>query len=186
MIAWNSASSSANDVRMRHAVRGCERADLAAHLDAVAVARAARRARRRRGRAAGCGRRPRSCGARLADHLDVALGLEQVAQTSTHDLVIVEEEHADSSSLGHGLIFVVGVGTSDPQRGIDRSVALGESFTRKECAMKALVYHGPGQKAWEEVPDPTSSSPTPTRSSASMPSRSAAPTCTSSRATSLR
>src|SRR3954471_17410148 len=26
--------------------------------------------------------------------------------------------------------------------------------------MKALVYHGPGQKAWEEVPDPTILKPT--------------------------
>jgi threonine dehydrogenase-like Zn-dependent dehydrogenase len=23
-----------------------------------------------------------------------------------------------------------------------------------EAAMRALVYHGPGRKAWEEVPDP--------------------------------
>ena len=26
--------------------------------------------------------------------------------------------------------------------------------------MKALVYHGPGQKAWEEVPDPELVDPT--------------------------
>ena len=26
--------------------------------------------------------------------------------------------------------------------------------------MKALVYHGPGQKAWEEVPEPTIQHPT--------------------------
>ena len=26
--------------------------------------------------------------------------------------------------------------------------------------MKALVYHGPGQKAWEEAPDPTIIDPT--------------------------
>ena len=26
--------------------------------------------------------------------------------------------------------------------------------------MKALVYHGPGSKAWEEVPDPTIQAPT--------------------------
>ena len=26
--------------------------------------------------------------------------------------------------------------------------------------MKALVYHGPGSKAWEEVPDPVISKPT--------------------------
>ena len=28
--------------------------------------------------------------------------------------------------------------------------------------MRALVYHGPGQKAWEEVPDPEITSSTPT------------------------
>ena len=47
--------------------------------------------------------------------------------------------------------------------------------------MRALVYHGPGQKAWEEVPKPVSST-TPMPSSGSTPSRSAAPTCTSSKA----
>ncbi|WP_344808951.1 hypothetical protein [Microlunatus ginsengisoli] len=26
--------------------------------------------------------------------------------------------------------------------------------------MKALVYHGPGSKAWEDVPDPEIESPT--------------------------
>ena len=26
--------------------------------------------------------------------------------------------------------------------------------------MKALVYHGPGQRAWEEVPDPELEEPT--------------------------
>jgi alcohol dehydrogenase len=26
--------------------------------------------------------------------------------------------------------------------------------------MKALVYHGPGQRAWEEVPDPVIEQPT--------------------------
>jgi alcohol dehydrogenase len=30
----------------------------------------------------------------------------------------------------------------------------------KEEAMKALVYHGPGQRAWEEVPDPIVEQPT--------------------------
>jgi alcohol dehydrogenase len=30
----------------------------------------------------------------------------------------------------------------------------------KEVTMKALVYHGPGQRAWEQVPDPTILEPT--------------------------
>ena len=48
--------------------------------------------------------------------------------------------------------------------------------------MEALVYNGPGKRAWESVPDPTLKVPTDaivridTR-------RSAGPTCTSSRAT---
>src|SRR5699024_9222263 len=36
------------------------------------------------------------------------------------------------------------------------AVGSGDSRSRKERekAMKALVYHGPGKKSWEEVPDP--------------------------------
>ena len=49
--------------------------------------------------------------------------------------------------------------------------------------MKALVFGGPGQRAWSDEADPTASSTPPTRSSASTPSPSAAPTCTSSAAT---
>src|SRR5881392_2305337 len=30
----------------------------------------------------------------------------------------------------------------------------------KEEQMKALVYHGPGRRAWEEVPDPVLEEPT--------------------------
>ncbi len=44
--------------------------------------------------------------------------------------------------------------------------------------MKALVYHGPGQKAWQEAPKPTLIDDG-TPSSASTPPRSAAPTGTS-------
>src|ERR1700734_913897 len=29
-----------------------------------------------------------------------------------------------------------------------------EPYGQLEAAMRALVYHGPGQKAWEEVPEP--------------------------------
>ena len=32
-------------------------------------------------------------GARLADHLEVVLGLEQLAHAAAHDLVVVEQEH---------------------------------------------------------------------------------------------
>jgi threonine dehydrogenase-like Zn-dependent dehydrogenase len=51
--------------------------------------------------------------------------------------------------------------------------------------MRALVYHGPGERAWDTVPDPTIVDPTDaivridTR-------RSAAAICTSSRAMSRR
>src|SRR6202042_1516465 len=34
--------------------------------------------------------------------------------------------------------------------GLNRQPARQQS----EAAMQALVYHGPGRKAWEEVPDP--------------------------------
>ena len=71
---------------------GVLRADLAAHLDPVAVGQADVedgdvRARR--------GDPPVGLlgGARLADDLEVVLGLEQLAQAAAHDLVVVEEEH---------------------------------------------------------------------------------------------
>ena len=38
-----------------------------------------------------------------------------------------------------------------------RATRLGEKRRRE---MKALVYHGPGQRAWEDVPDPTIQEPT--------------------------
>ncbi len=49
--------------------------------------------------------------------------------------------------------------------------------------MKALVYHGPGQRAWEDVPDPTIESPTDAIVAHRRRRRSAAPTSTFSRAT---
>ena len=48
--------------------------------------------------------------------------------------------------------------------------------------MKALVYDGPGKRSWTRCPTRPSRIPR-TRSSGSTPSPSAAPTCTSSRAT---
>jgi alcohol dehydrogenase len=39
-----------------------------------------------------------------------------------------------------------------------RSASL--EVTTKEAAMKALVYHGPGERAWESVPDPVIIDPT--------------------------
>jgi alcohol dehydrogenase len=35
-----------------------------------------------------------------------------------------------------------------------------EAFDRKEASMKALVYHGPGARSWETVPDPGLTAPT--------------------------
>jgi alcohol dehydrogenase len=40
-----------------------------------------------------------------------------------------------------------------------REARIGRS-ERKELTMKALVYHGPGERAWESVPDPTITEPT--------------------------
>lgn len=49
--------------------------------------------------------------------------------------------------------------------------------------MKALVYHGPGKKAWEEVPDPEILAPTdaPARSAPVTSSPSSAPAPSASR-----
>ena len=40
-----------------------------------------------------------------------------------------------------------------------RSLA-AKLFETKGGAMNALVYHGPGQRAWESVPDPKVEEPT--------------------------
>src|SRR5438874_4758400 len=36
----------------------------------------------------------------------------------------------------------------------------GETRRERRREMKALVYHGPGERAWEDVPDPTIQAPT--------------------------
>ena len=69
-------------------------ADLAAHLDPVAV----REAHDEDGDVGRGGRDPAVGllgGAGLADDLDVALGLEELAHASADDFVIIEEEHAN-------------------------------------------------------------------------------------------
>ena len=73
-------------------------ADLPAHLDAVAVRQADVE-----DRDVGLGRRDASerlGGARLADDLDVVLGLEQLADAPSDDLVVVEQE---DTKLGLGI-----------------------------------------------------------------------------------
>ena len=69
------------------------RADLAAHLDAVAVGQA-----HVEHGDVGLGRGDPCQGllgrAGLADDLEVVLGLEQLAQAPPHDLVVVEQEDA--------------------------------------------------------------------------------------------
>ena len=105
MIASNNASSSANDVRIRHAVSRVQRSDLAAGLDAVAVLQTD--VEHGDVGVEGVHAVDGLCWvARLADHLDVALGLEQIAQPSPDDLVVVEEEHGDRlAGPGHDFIL---------------------------------------------------------------------------------
>jgi alcohol dehydrogenase len=47
-----------------------------------------------------------------------------------------------------------GEGTFGPTDGTRRGAGWIKA-DRRRSIMQALVYHGPGQKAWEEVPDPT-------------------------------
>ena len=77
MIAWNSASSSANDVEHEARRAGVQRADLPARLDSVAVLEA--HVEDRDIGIEGVDPTDRLLLSRgLADHPDVALGLEQV------------------------------------------------------------------------------------------------------------
>ena len=76
------------------------RADLPAHLDAVTVREA-----HVEQCDVGTGRRDPVDrllgGVGFADHLDVVFGFEELPDATAHDLVIVEEEHADRA-VGHG------------------------------------------------------------------------------------
>jgi hypothetical protein len=49
----------------------------------------------------------------LADDLDVALGLEQLAQSAADHLVVVEQEHAQGLAVTHG---THASGTAQPER----------------------------------------------------------------------
>ena len=94
MIASNSASSSANEVSIRQATSGIRDRISRQTLDPVAVGQAhvehghVRPQRRDPGQRGGRG-------ARLADHLDVRLGLEQVAHAAPDHLVVVQQEDPD-------------------------------------------------------------------------------------------
>ena len=128
MIAWNRASSSLKDVRMRHAVRGWRARMLAAGFDPVAVLEPHVEHGDVRIESVHAGDRL-GLGAGLADHRDVAFGFEEVANTSPHDLVVVEQEHADRH--GHGAIVPDGR-ESDVSR--DQSAGtVGDRRLRLRC-----------------------------------------------------
>ena len=94
MIAANSASSSAKDVRIRHAVRGWrERISRQAAIPSPSCRRTSSTATS--GSSAADATDGLGLRAGLADDDDVTLTLEQVAQAATHDLVVVEQEHLD-------------------------------------------------------------------------------------------
>ena len=115
MIAENSASSSSYDVRISAAIVRVARPDLAADVDAGAVGQPAVE-----DRDVGAQRRDapdrllRRAG--LAHDLDVAVGLEQVAQPAADDLVVVEQEHPDLLGAGGRLAGLHGSGLPDRRR----------------------------------------------------------------------
>ena len=93
MIASNSASSSENEVRIRHAVRGC-RERISRHASTPLPS-----ARRTSSTDIGIERRHPAhrlvFGARLADDVMSSLGFKQIAKPTAHDLMVVEQEHPD-------------------------------------------------------------------------------------------
>jgi threonine dehydrogenase-like Zn-dependent dehydrogenase len=58
---------------------------------------------------------------------------------------------------------------------------LHDDCKRRWGTMRAMVYHGPGEKSWDDVPDPKIQDDTD--AIVSMLPRSAGPICTSSRET---
>ena len=98
MIASNSASSSLNDVSIRHLRSGNMRAQVAADLDPVpSGSRTSRTATS--GIVAGTRCKRFGGGSRLADDLEVVGALQQLSHTSADDLMVIEEEHPDHNWL---------------------------------------------------------------------------------------
>ena len=94
MIAENSASSSSYDVRISALMDGStERTSRQTSMPVPSGSRPSRIATS--GRSAGIRRAASWAEPGLADDLDVALGLEQLLDAAAHDLVVVEQEHAD-------------------------------------------------------------------------------------------
>src|SRR5688572_9725317 len=54
----------------------------------------------------------------------------------------------------------VPVAPSQVETGASRRPEYVRGFPTSEATMKALVFHGPGSKAWEDVPDPAIQEPT--------------------------
>ena len=104
MMARNSASSLSNDVRIRHAVRGCRDRISAARLDAVAVLELdvehsdirVQRVDPTNGLL---------LGGRPADHVHVLFGIQQICDAPADDLMIVEQEHRDH--IAHAAILPI-------------------------------------------------------------------------------
>ena len=94
MIAWNSASSSENDVSIRHAISGWSSGSRGTPRRRCRR-EGARRGSRRRGGSAGIRRSASLGGVGLADDLHVVLGVEELAHAAAHDLVVVEQEDPD-------------------------------------------------------------------------------------------
>ena len=94
MIASNSAWSSANDVRIRHAVRGCS--DRISRHASTPLPSSSRTSSTATSGSRAC-TRPTACSCVLASPTTLmsSSGLEQVAEPAAHDLVVVEQEHRD-------------------------------------------------------------------------------------------
>ena len=101
MIAWNSASSSENDVSIRHWISGW-RERTSRHTSTPLPSGRRTSSTATSGRVGGMRAQRLVGGARLADHDDVARVLEQLADPAPHDLVVVEQEHPNLVAVGCG------------------------------------------------------------------------------------
>ena len=88
MIASNSASSSPNEVSIRQATSGI-RERISRHTDTPSPSASRTSSTATSGFSAGMRGQRRGRGARLTDHPDVGLGLEQVADAPADHFVVV-------------------------------------------------------------------------------------------------
>ena len=119
MIASKSASSSANEVSIRHLMSSsCERISRQTSTPLPSGSRTSSTATS--GRVAGIRTRASARRARLADDLDVVLDREQLVDATPDHFVVIEQEYRDFSVFAHDISLTRSISSLFPSLQVSR------------------------------------------------------------------